>query len=62
MGREAKKCQQCGKQIYFEGLCISCQMENQRKKILALSPTEIEAEIQQICQEIEKKETSGIFC
>ena len=53
MGREAKKCQQCGKQIYFEGLCISCQMENQRKKILALSPTEIEAEIQQICQEIE---------
>ncbi len=53
MGREAQKCKQCGKQIYFDGLCISCQIENERKKILALPQSEIEEAIKQICKEIE---------
>lgn len=54
MERTAKKCKQCGREIYFDGICVSCQTENERNRILALSQEEIDASIQQICNEIEK--------
>ena len=28
--REAKKCRQCGREIYFDGICVSFQAENER--------------------------------
>ncbi|MDE6313884.1 MAG: hypothetical protein K2M46_09760 [Lachnospiraceae bacterium] len=54
MNRNAKKCRQCGREIYFDGICISCQTENERNRILALSQEEIDMAIRQICDEIEK--------
>lgn len=53
MGREAKKCKQCGRLIYFDGICVTCRTENERNRILALSQEEIDEAIQQICREIE---------
>ncbi len=37
MGRTAKKCKQCGREIYFDGICISCRAENEKNRILALT-------------------------
>ena len=54
MNREAQKCQQCEREIYFEGICISCREENEKNRILALSNQEIDKAIQQICSDIEK--------
>lgn len=42
MSREPKKCKQCGKEIYFDGICIPCQTENERQRIIGYSQTEIE--------------------
>lgn len=50
--REAKKCRQCGREIYFDGICVSCQAENERNEILALTKEEIAVKIRQICDEI----------
>lgn len=53
MERTAQKCKQCGREIYFDGICVSCQTENERNRILALPQEEITSFIQQICDEIE---------
>lgn len=53
MGREAKKCKQCGRTIYFDGICVSCRAENERNRILALTQEEIGEAVEQICREIE---------
>lgn len=47
-----QKCSQCGRIIFFEGLCDWCQRENERNRILALSAEEIAQEIEEICNEI----------
>lgn len=49
-----QNCKQCGRVIYFDGICISCRTENERNRILALTQEEIDAEIRQICDEIEQ--------
>lgn len=54
MGRIAQKCRQCGRTIFFDGICISCRTENERNRILSLPQEEINAAIQQICGEIEQ--------
>ena len=65
MGREAKKCKQCGRMIYFDGICVSCRTENERNRILALSQEEMDAAVGQICWEIkemgELDKQSGLF-
>ncbi len=65
MGREPQKCKQCGRTIYFDGICVNCRTENERNRILALSGAEIEAAIGQICNEIEEtgalKEERALF-
>lgn len=55
MGRTPQKCKQCGREIYFDGICISCRAENERNRILALTPEELDAAVRQICAEIEQK-------
>lgn len=52
MMRQPKKCRQCGREIYFDGICASCQEENERNEILALTEEEIADKIRQICNEI----------
>ena len=53
MSRKEQKCQQCGRKIFFDGICISCREENEKNRILALSEQEIDIAIQQICSDIE---------
>ena len=53
MERKAQKCKQCGREIFFDGICVSCRTENERNRILALSQEEIDSYIRQICEEIE---------
>ncbi|WP_310601569.1 hypothetical protein [Anaerosporobacter sp.] len=55
MERVAQQCKQCGREIYFDGICISCRTENERNRILALTQEEMDVSIQQICNEIEIK-------
>lgn len=52
MMRQPKKCRQCGREIYFDGICASCQEENERNEILVLTEEEIADKIRQICNEI----------
>lgn len=52
MGREVKQCKQCGRKIYFDGICISCRAENERQEILDLSLQEVEEKIEYICANI----------
>ncbi len=54
MGRIVQQCKQCGREIYFDGICITCRTENERNEILALSQDEMDAAIQKICDEIEE--------
>ena len=65
MGCEPQKCRQCGREIYFDGICVSCKAENERNRILALSQQEIDEAIGQICDDIKRsdglKETDGLF-
>lgn len=58
MERKAQKCRQCGREIYFDGICISCRAENERNEILALSQEEIDSAVRKICNEI--KETGKL--
>ena len=53
MEREPQKCKQCGREIYFDGICADCRAENQKKEILALTEEEIDIRIKEICEEIE---------
>lgn len=53
MARIAQNCKQCGRIIYFDGLCIDCRTENERRRILAFTQEEIDVSIEQICSEIE---------
>lgn len=55
MERKPQKCKQCGRKIYFDGICIPCQAENERNRILSLTNEEIDGKTQEICDEIEKK-------
>ncbi len=48
------KCEQCGKTIYFEGICLSCESENEKKTILSMTTDEIEKQISEICNEIKQ--------
>lgn len=65
MSRTPQACHQCGREIYFDGLCVQCRAENQRNEILAYSPQKIEAKIDEICEEIKTfhdlKEKSNMF-
>ncbi len=54
MGREAKKCKQCGRKIYFDGICIFCRAENRRKEILDLSEREVEEKTGEICVRVKE--------
>ncbi len=56
MGREAKQCKQCGREIYFDGICVSCRAENERKEIQDLSTQEVEEKIEYICANIREIE------
>lgn len=56
MGRMAQKCKQCGREIYFDGICISCRAENERNEILTLPQEAIDAAIHKICDEIRETE------
>lgn len=53
MERILRKCKQCGRDIYFEGICVSCRAENERNRILALPQEEIDSAVGRICDEIE---------
>ena len=53
MERKVYHCKQCGREIYFDGICVSCRTENERNEILALSQEEINTAIRKICDEIE---------
>lgn len=53
-----QKCKQCGSTIYFEGICDSCQAENEKDRFLSLTDKELENKIQKIYDEIE--ETGGM--
>lgn len=55
MERKPQKCRQCGRKIYFDGICIPCQAENERNRILSLTNEEIDGKTREICDEIEKK-------
>lgn len=65
MNRTPQACRQCGRVIYFDGICIQCQAENERNEILAYSQQEIEAKIDEICADIVSskalKEKAHIF-
>lgn len=52
MSRTPQACHQCGREIYFDGLCVRCRAENERNQILAYSQQEIEAKIDEICADI----------
>ncbi len=54
MAREPKQCKQCGRVIYFDGICVSCRADNERKEILNLTPSEIEKKIRYIYDNIEQ--------
>lgn len=58
MGREAKKCKQCGRKIYFDGICVQCSAENERNEILELQQTQMDEIVDRICAEI--KETGRL--
>lgn len=53
MERKAQKCKQCGREIYFDGICVSCRAENERNRILAMSDEEVAGSVRQICREIQ---------
>ena len=52
---KTQKCKQCGREIFFDGICVSCRAENERNMILNLSQNELDAQIQKICDEIAHK-------
>ncbi len=54
MERKPQKCKQCGREIYFEGICADCRAENEKIEILTLTEDEITVKIGQICDELEK--------
>ena len=53
MEREQQRCKQCGREIYFEGICADCRAENKKNEILAMKEEEIAIRIKEICEEIE---------
>lgn len=60
--REAKKCKQCGRTIYFDGICVRCQTENKRNMILAMSEQEINEKIDMICCSAEELDDKKELC
>ena len=42
MTRESYHCPQCGRLIYYKGLCWECTAEQKREKALALTREEVE--------------------
>lgn len=52
MVREARQCPQCGRTIYFDGICQSCRAEMRRREILALTEPELAAKIAYISENI----------
>ncbi len=54
MAREPQKCKQCGSEIYFDGICVSCRAENERNEILGLTPWEADEKTEYICANVEK--------
>lgn len=51
---EARQCKQCGRTIYFDGLCVSCRVENERQDILQMSEPELAAKVDYICANIQQ--------
>lgn len=47
--REPKQCKQCGRTIYFDGICVRCRNVNTRNDILALTDEEVNEKIEYIC-------------
>ncbi|EGO62800.1 hypothetical protein [Acetonema longum] len=58
MARSAQPCQECGREIYFEGLCYQCRGRKKREAYLVMSDRQIEEAIQDIVEHIE---TIGAF-
>ena len=55
MENKPQHCHQCGREIYFDGICVSCRAENEKNKILAFTEDEINARINEICEEMKTK-------
>lgn len=49
---QVQRCRQCGQEIYFDGICFSCQIENESRQILALTEKEVQTAIEGLCAEI----------
>ena len=45
MENKPQHCKQCGREIYFDGICANCRAENEKNKILAFTEDEINAKI-----------------
>lgn len=48
MENKPQHCKQCGREIYFDGICANCRAENEKNKILAFTEDEINAKIGEI--------------
>ena len=55
MEREPQKCKQCGREIYFDGICADCRAENQKKEILALKEEEIDIRIKKFVKKLKQQ-------
>lgn len=45
------QCPQCGRKIYFEGLCLKCREENKQKEILALDESGLTEKIAEVTKD-----------
>lgn len=65
MENKPQHCKQCGREIYFDGICANCRAENEKNKILAFTEDEINARINEICDEMKTKgkldDNYGVF-
>ncbi|MDR2507809.1 MAG: hypothetical protein LBD67_07430 [Candidatus Accumulibacter sp.] len=66
MAQEEKQCIECGKAIYFEGICYECRMRKNREKYQSMPETEVARKIEAILQEMDdsfykKKEYDDFF-
>lgn len=65
MSREEKHCIECGRTIYFDGICYECRMRKNREKYQSMPEAEIARRIEAILREMDdsfyKKEECGDF-
>ncbi|MDR0902503.1 MAG: hypothetical protein LBM92_07010, partial [Opitutaceae bacterium] len=48
-----RSCQECGRVIYFDGICYSCRTQKERERYLAMTPADVRRVIQEIIDGIE---------